>query len=134
MRPGKPLAFGTFRRGERLVPHIGLPGNPVSAMLVFELFGRPAMYKMLGRPQAQKLTVQAVTKDRLRMSDGRRFYARCIVSRENGGWVAQLAGSQSSGVLTSMARANALAVVAEGSADVQPGEMVTVMLLDCEIE
>ncbi len=134
MRPGKPLAFGTFRQGERVVPHIGLPGNPVSSMLVFELFGRPALYTMLGRPQTQKLTVQAVTKDRLRMTDGRRFYARCIVSRENGGWVARLAGSQSSGVLTSMARANGLAVVPEGSPDVQPGETVTVMLLDSEIE
>jgi len=134
MRPGKPLAFGTFRQGERTIPHIGLPGNPVSSMLVFELFGRPALYKMLGRPQTQKLTVQAVTKDRLRMTDGRRFYARCIVSRENGGWIARLTGSQSSGVLTSMARANGLAVVPEGSPDVQPGETVTVMLLDCEIE
>lgn len=136
MRPGKPLAFGTFRQGERVVPHIGLPGNPVSSMLVFELFGRPAVYKMLGRQQTQKLTVQAVTKDRMRMTDGRRFYARCIVSREHGGsgWIARLTGSQSSGVLTSMARANGLAVVPEGSPDVQPGETVTVMLLDSELE
>ncbi|HLZ73040.1 MAG TPA: gephyrin-like molybdotransferase Glp [Dehalococcoidia bacterium] len=133
MRPGKPLAFGTFRQGERVVPHIGLPGNPVSSMLVFELFGRPALYKMLGRVQTQRLTVQAVSKDRLRMTDGRRFYARCIVSRENGGWIARLAGSQSSGVLTSLARANGLAIVPEGSPDVQPGETVTVMLLDGEL-
>ncbi|MHB8574353.1 MAG: molybdopterin molybdotransferase MoeA [Dehalococcoidia bacterium] len=134
MRPGKPLAFGSFRRGDRVVPHIGLPGNPVSSMLVFELFGRPAMYRMLGRPLAEKLTVQAVTRDRIRMSDSRRFFARGIVQREDGGWAVSLAGSQSSGVLTSMARANGLAVIPEGSADVQPGETVTVMLLDAEME
>lgn len=134
MRPGKPLAFGTFRKGERRVPHIGLPGNPVSSMLVFELFGRPALFTMLGRPVTQRPTVTAVTRDRLRMTDARRFYARCIVSREDGGWVVSLTGSQSSGVLTSMARANGLAVIPEGSPDVQPGEQVTVMMLDWDVD
>ncbi|HZU77675.1 MAG TPA: gephyrin-like molybdotransferase Glp, partial [Dehalococcoidia bacterium] len=134
MRPGKPLAFGVFHAGERVVPHIGLPGNPVSSMLVFELFGRPALYRMLGRPITEKLTVKAIARDRMRMTDARRFYARCIVTRENGGWVASLTGSQSSGVLTSMARANGLAVVPEGSPDVQPGDEVTVMILDWEID
>src|SRR5439155_22896473 len=116
--------------GVRVGPHFWHPGNPVSSILVFELLGRPAMYNMLGRRSAEKLTVKAVTRDRLRMTDGRRFYARCVVERENGGWVASLAGSQSSGVLTSMARANGLAVVPEGSPDVQQGEEVAVMLLD----
>jgi molybdopterin molybdotransferase len=134
MRPGKPLAFGVFRDGDRIVPHVGLPGNPVSSMLVFELFGRPALYKMLGRPQTERVTIRAITRDRLRMTDSRRFYARCIVSRENGGWVVALTGSQSSGVLTSMARANGLAVVPEGSPDVQPGEEVSVMMLDWEVD
>jgi len=78
--------------------------------------------------------VKAITRDRLRMTDGRRFYARCVVRREEGGWVAALAGSQSSGVLTSLARANGLAIVPEGSDDVQPGSEVTVMLLDAELD
>lgn len=134
MRPGKPLAFGTFHHNGRQVPHIGLPGNPVSSMLVFELFGRPALYKMMGRPQTQKLTFRAVMRDRIRMTDGRRFYARCIVSRENGGWVASLTGNQGSGVLTSMTKANGLAVVPEGSPDVQPGDEVDVMMLDWEVD
>lgn len=134
MRPGKPLAFGVFPQGDRQVPHIGLPGNPVSSMLVFELFGRPALYKMLGRPIGERMLIKAITRDRLRMTDDRRFYARCVVKREDGGWVAALAGSQSSGVLTSLARANGLAIVPEGSADVQPGSEVTVMLLDAELD
>jgi molybdopterin molybdotransferase len=140
MRPGKPLAFGTFAapgrggNGDRRVPHIGLPGNPVSSMLVFELFGRPALYKMLGRTILPKPMVQAVMRDRIRMTDERRFFARCIVSRANGGWVASLTGSQGSGVLTSMAKANGLAVVPEGSPDVQPGETVTVILLESEAD
>src|SRR3990172_1975443 len=46
MKPGKPLAFGAFPSGERRVPHLGLPGNQVSSMITFELFGRPAMFKM----------------------------------------------------------------------------------------
>ncbi len=134
MRPGKPLAFGSFRHRGRQVPHIGLPGNPVSSVLVFELLGRPALYKMLGRELTPKLTVTATMRDRIRMTDERRFYARCVVSREGDGWVASLSGSQGSGVLTAMARANAIAIIPEGSPDVQPGQQVTVMLLDAEFE
>ncbi len=134
MRPGKPLAFGVIRNGERQVPHIGLPGNPVSSVIVFELMGRPALFKMLGRPITSRLTVQATMRDRIRMTDERRFYARCIVSQEHdGGWVASLSGSQGSGVLTAMARANGIAIIPEGSPDVQPGERVSVMLLDAEL-
>ncbi|HEY8836661.1 MAG TPA: gephyrin-like molybdotransferase Glp [Dehalococcoidia bacterium] len=134
MRPGKPLAFGTFPHGGRQVPHIGLPGNPVSSMLVFELFGRPALFKMLGRSITSRPTIIATARDRLRMADDRRFYARCVVSCEDGVWIASLAGSQSSGVLTAMARANGLAIVPEGSPDVKPGEQVTVMMLDWEMD
>ena len=49
MKPGKPLAFGSFQANDRRVPHIGLPGNPVSSMVAFDLFGRPAMMKMMGK-------------------------------------------------------------------------------------
>lgn len=133
MRPGKPLAFGAFTAPDgRRVPHIGLPGNPVSSAITFELFGRPAMQRMMGRPHTERPTVRAVTRDRIRMTDGRRFFARCIVGREGDRYVASLSGSQGSGVLTALARANGLAVVPEGSPDVQPGEEVTVMMLEWE--
>ena len=59
MRPGKPLAFGAFPSGGARVPHIGLPGNPVSSMVSFELFGRPAIYKMLGRGDWQRPLIRA---------------------------------------------------------------------------
>ena len=132
MRPGKPLAFGVFADGGRRVPHIGLPGNPVSSMVTFELFGRPAIQKMMGRAVRDRPIVRAVTRDRIRMSDERRFFARCLVTWEDGRYVASLSGSQGSGVLTAMARGNGLAVVPEGSPDVQPGEEVTVLMLDWE--
>lgn len=134
MRPGKPLAFGTLRdpASGREVPHLGLPGNPVSSLVVFELFGRFALQKMLGRPPLPRPTITAIARDRLRMSDDRRFYARVVVRREGDGYVCALAGSQSSGVLSALARANGLAVVPEGHPDVQPGESVQVMLLDAE--
>jgi molybdopterin molybdotransferase len=131
MRPGKPLAFGVFEDGGRRVPHIGLPGNPVSAMITFELFGRAAIQKMMGRPVRDRPIIRAITRDRIRMSDERRFFARCIVTREEDGrWYASLSGSQGSGVLTALARGNGLAVVPEGSPDVQPGAEVDVIMLD----
>jgi molybdopterin molybdotransferase len=132
MRPGKPLAFGVFQDGDRRVPHIGLPGNPVSSMVTFELFGRPAIQTMMGRPVADRPTVRAVTRDGIRMTDERRFFARCIVTREGDRYVASLSGSQGSGVLTAMARGNGLAVIPEGSPDVQTGAEVTVLMLDWE--
>ena len=54
MKPGKPLAFGLVRSGEKKVPHLGLPGNPVSSMVTFEQFARPAILKMLGRKNLDK--------------------------------------------------------------------------------
>jgi molybdopterin molybdotransferase len=133
MRPGKPLAFGALRDGERRVPHIGLPGNPVSAMIAFEIFGRPALFTMLGRRDWARPVLRARTLDRIPMVDGRRFYARCLLSRRDGGYVVQLTGSQSSGVLTGLARANALAVVPEEHPDVEAGDEVDVMpLTACE--
>lgn len=132
MRPGKPLAFGVFEEGGRRVPHIGLPGNPVSAMVTFELFGRPAMQTMMGRPVKDRPMIRAVTRDRIRMTDERRFFARCTVTQEDGRWVASLSGSQGSGVLTTLARGNGLAVVPEGRPDVQPGEEVDVLMLNWE--
>jgi molybdopterin molybdotransferase len=109
MRPGKPLAFGTFPAPDgRRVPHLGLPGNPVSSMVAFELFGR---------------------EDRLVNPDGRRFLARAVVRARDGRYYASLTGSQSSGVLTSMALANALVICPEEQATVEPGEEADAMVM-----
>ena len=141
MKPGKPLAFGTFAapgsaQSGRRVPHLGLPGNPVSAMMTFELFGRPALYKMLGRLEQdveawRRPTVRAVAIDAIRNTDGRRFYARCHASQDaEGRWSVRLTGPQGSGVLTSMSLANAYAICPEDIDVIAPGEQCEVMLVD----
>jgi molybdopterin molybdotransferase len=130
MRPGKPLAFGAFPSGDRRVPHIGLPGNPVSSMVSFELFGRPAIFKMLGRSDWQRPAVRAVAEEPITNPDSRRVYARAIVTKRDGRYYATLTGPQGSGILTSMAVANALAIVPEEVAVVQAGEEVDAILLD----
>lgn len=134
MRPGKPLAFGTFTAPDgRRVPHLGLPGNPVSSMVVFELFGRPALFRMMGRADWERPTLRAITRDRIVNPDGRRFYARCIVTQgEDGRWYADLTGPQGSGILTSMSAANALTIIAEGTPTAEPGDEIRVMMLDWE--
>lgn len=130
MRPGKPLAFGAFASGGRRVPHIGLPGNPVSSMVSFELFGRPAIYKMLGREDWRRPVVRAIAEEPIANTDARRVFARAIVTQRDGRYYAALTGPQGSGILMSMAVANALAVVPEDVPGVQAGDEVECMLLD----
>lgn len=134
MRPGKPLAFGAFNAGGgRKVPHLGLPGNPVSSMVSFELFGRPAIFKMLGRGDWERPMLRAISRQAIHSDDGRRFYARCIVTQgEDGRWYADLTGPQGSGILTSMSSANALTVIHEDSPSVKAGDEIDVMMLDWE--
>ncbi len=130
MRPGKPLAFGSFASGGRRVPHIGLPGNPVSSMVSFELFGRPAIYKMLGRADWERPRVRAIAEEPIANTDARRVFARAIVTQRNGRHYAALTGPQGSGILTSMAVANALAIVPEDVPGIEAGDEVDAMLLD----
>lgn len=134
MKPGKPLAFGAFRAPDgRRVPHLGLPGNPVSSMVSFELFGRPAVFTMLGRDDWERPVVRAITRDAVRNTDARRFYARCIVTRgDDGRWYADLTGPQGSGILTSMSAANALTIIPEDVPVANPGDEIDVMMLDWE--
>jgi molybdopterin molybdotransferase len=134
MRPGKPLAFGAFNAPDgRRVPHLGLPGNPVSSMVSFELFGRPAIFTMLGRSDWQRPVIKAVARERIRNEDGRRFYARCIVSKgEDGRMYADLTGPQGSGILTSMSAANALTIILENVTEANAGDEIDVMMLDWE--
>lgn len=130
MKPGKPLAFGTFKRnGKKNVPHLGLPGNPVSSMITFEVFGRPAILKMMGKRNLTRPSVTAVMESPIKNDDNRRIFARVIVSRREGKYFACLTGSQGSGVLTSMAKANGLAVIPETTKELKPGTTVDVMLL-----
>jgi len=130
MRPGKPLAFGSFRRPDgRRVPHIGLPGNPVSSMVAFELFGRPSVYKLSGRDNWERPHLRVKLEDRLVNPDGRRFYARAIVRQREGRYHASLTGPQGSGILTSMALANALVICPEDVPSLPRGEEADALML-----
>ncbi len=131
MKPGKPLAFGCFYRGERRVPHLGLPGNPVSALLSFELFGRPAIFKMMGKRDWSRPTVRAIAEERIdTRTDDRVFFARCVVTRRDGRYYARLTGPQGSGILTSMVYANAVTAIPPRKRVVEPGEEIEVIMLD----
>jgi len=135
MKPGKPLAFGRIRGvgkagAARDIPHLGLPGNPVSAMVTFELFARPAILKMMGKKSLAKPVVEAVIEDSIVNSDGRRIFARAVVEKRRGQYFARLTGPQGSGILTSMTSASGLVIVPEDKARVEAGEVVQVMMLD----
>ncbi|MYC55435.1 MAG: molybdopterin molybdotransferase MoeA [Chloroflexi bacterium] len=123
MRPGKPLAYGALQG----IPFFGLPGNPVSTMVTFEVLVRPALAKLAGRALRRR-TIQATTADDLR-SDGRRSYNRVRLSREGGAVVARSTGSQSSGALMSMLLADGLAIIPEGQRFVPAGSELPVLLL-----
>lgn len=124
LRPGKPLAFGQVGG----VPFFGLPGNPVSVMVTFDIFVRPALLRMAGKnPDAVAMTT-ALTGEAMR-SDGRRSYLRVRLVREGDDWVAYSTGTQSSGALMSMVLADGLLIVPEGMVDIPPGTPLRVRLL-----
>ena len=134
-KPGKPLAFGMIRAlggggGIKKIPLFGLAGNPVSAMLNFELFARPAMLKMMGRQKLAKPMIEAIIEEPIVNTDGRRIFARAIVQRREGKYFARLTGPQGSGILTSMTLANGLVIVPEDAPGVEEGDLVQVIMLD----
>ena len=127
MRPGAPLGFGLLGA----VPWIGLPGNPVSTMVTFELFVRPVIRRLLGHARLFRRTVPVVVEDRITLGPKLRHFLRAIVdARDDGTLGARLTGPQGSGILTSMARADALLIVPEDRADVAAGETLRALVLD----
>lgn len=134
MKPGKPLAFGILEHEGKKVPHLGFPGNPVSTMVTFEQFARPAIMKMLGKTEFGKPTVKAISESRFKNTDGRRLYARGTVEKRDGKYYVRSTGPQGSGILTSMTKANGLVIVPENTTGVQEGDEVMVQMLDWEGE
>lgn len=106
MRPGKPLAFGHYRG----IPFVGLPGNPVSAFVGFEVFVRPALARLSGRKNWSRTRVQVKLMEDI-SSDGRESYLRAVIQKENGELTARLTGHQDSGNLRSLVQANAFIIV-----------------------
>jgi molybdopterin molybdotransferase len=129
IKPAKPLAFGLVGA----TPVFGLPGNPVSSMVSFELFARPALRKMMGHHQVHRRLVPGVADEALRRSpDGKVQFSRVAVALGDGGvWRVRSAGGQGSHQLHAMASAGALAVLPDGDG-VVAGDRVDLMLLDHE--
>jgi molybdopterin molybdotransferase len=129
IKPGKPLAFGLV--GD--VPLLGLPGNPVAAMVAFEVFARPALLKLAGHKDWEKPSVRAVLDEDVHNS-GRRHFMRARVRWEAGGYHVTTRGSgvqvQGSGILSSLVWANGLVVVPEDVTFIQAGSSVDVWMLD----
>lgn len=127
MAPGMPQAFGVV--GDE-IPIFGLPGNPVSALVSFEVFVRPALRRMLGaeplgRPQVTATLTEAITKP-----GGKRQFLRVYVSRQGDTVFATPTGGQGSHMLAGLAAANGLAVIAEGVTELPAGAPVTTWLLE----
>jgi molybdopterin molybdotransferase len=123
MRPGKPITFGSLARR----PVFGLPGNPVSAMVTFELFVRPALRQMAGHRTIHRLRMRVRALAPIANPGIRRGYLRVTLERAGGRWGARLTGDQGSAILTSMVRADGLAVV-PGDTTVAQGDDVEVLL------
>ncbi|MFP4634251.1 MAG: gephyrin-like molybdotransferase Glp [Nitriliruptoraceae bacterium] len=125
MKPGMPQIRGKVGS----CPVIGLPGNPVSAFVSFEVFVRPAIRKLQGRRDVQRPAVTARLTEPLSSPPGKRSYLRVRLSRDRDGWTATTTGPQGSHVISSIARADGLAVVPEDVTELAAGDTITVSLL-----
>jgi molybdopterin molybdotransferase len=131
MRPGAPLAFGMLNE----IPWLGMSGNPVSAMVTFELFVRPALRKMQGHSALFRRVVPVTTTEEVKIGAKLTHFLRARVTRgEDGALSARLTGAQSSGALTSMARANALLIVPGTEQKVAKGTVLNAMMLDQSLD
>jgi molybdopterin molybdotransferase len=128
MKPGSPLAFG-YVEALGGIPWFGLPGNPVSAMVTFELFVRPALLRMAGHRALHLPTVTATLRDDYAMRPGLTHFPRARLGEEDGDITAHLTGAQGSGILTSMAAADALLVLPESSTGARAGDRVSAIVL-----
>jgi molybdopterin molybdotransferase len=120
MRPGKPLAFGHYQG----IPFIGLPGNPVSAFVGFEVFVRPAIARQSGERMVARVTQQVKLVEPVE-SDGRESYLRAILVRQSGELLARLTGHQGSGNLRSLVQANAFLIIPSGVKSLPAGSEAT---------
>jgi len=130
IQPGKPLAFGTIEKGEEKLPLLGLPGTPVSSMVAFEQFARPALLKMMGKRNLTKLSIPAIIENDVKNINKRRIYDRVLVTKHGDQYYARLTGSQHTGFFTSMVRANGLVIIPEDTKEVKAGDTVQVQMLD----
>ncbi len=128
-KPGKPLFFGV--RGD--VRLFGLPGNPVSAMVCFELFVRPALMRMMGREDKKRPHIDVYFQEDIKNNFGRMHAMRVSLERTDKGWLARSVGAQGSGLVSSLIRADALALIGPDSEGARAGEPVEAIVLREEV-
>jgi molybdopterin molybdotransferase len=126
MKPGKPVVFGHI--GKKLF--FGLPGNPVSVMVSFMQFVRPALLKMSGVEKIEKPVMKAKLLENIKKKTGRKYFIRGKYSIVKNEIHVKQTGAQGSGILTSMSEANCLIILPEDAGNVMPGEMVDIQLID----
>ncbi|MEX2472734.1 MAG: gephyrin-like molybdotransferase Glp [Gemmatimonadota bacterium] len=130
IRPGSPFSFGLLPRGDRLQPVFGLPGNPASAFVTFELFVRPFLRRLAGHTACFRPVASCVAGDDLRGPTDLAAYLRVWLIRTTGAWTARLTGSQGSGLVRGLGYADGLAVLPEGTGEIRRGSRVDVLLLN----
>jgi molybdopterin molybdotransferase len=127
IKPGKPMVFGTTSTGQL---YFGLPGNPVSTMVTFELFVRPALLAMAGARQLERARAPVVLEDGYRKSAGRAHYLRSTLRRDGQRLIADIGRKQGSGMLTSMLSVDALVEIPMDSEELAPGSTAQALLLE----
>ena len=126
MRPGAPVGFGRYRG----TPWIGLPGNPVSTMVTFELFVRPAIRKLMGHLGLFRQATSVRAGEDIVTHAALQHFLRVSITMESGALTARTTGPQGSGILSSMATADALLIIPENRQEVPAGERLDAILLD----
>ena len=130
IKPGGPTAFGM----NGAVPVFSLPGNPVSTMITFEEFARPALLRMMGHERVFRRTVRGFLKEDARKKAGKLNFLRVHVTLEDGRYVASTSGDQNTGILKTMLRCNALALLPAERTEFKAGDKVDLHLLDSTLE
>jgi molybdenum cofactor synthesis domain-containing protein len=129
LKPGKPVFFGTREDA----CFFGLPGNPVSAMVCFELFVRPALMKMMGREDKHRPRIEVYFDADVENKFGRMHAMRVTMTQTEQGWRAESVGAQGSGLVSSLTNADALALIGPESEGVRAGEPVQAIVLREEV-
>jgi molybdopterin molybdotransferase len=130
MRPGSPFGFGWLPRGERRQPVFGLPGNPSSAFVTFEVFVRPFLLKLAGHRNVMRRRVRCIAAETFKTPAALTYFQRVTLTPGPDGLMASLTGPQGSGLVTGLARAHGLAVLDPASDAVKKGSPVDVILID----
>ena len=129
MAPGSSQGFGTL--GRERTPIFCLPGNPVAALVSFEVFVRPAIRKLLGKRNVHRQTIQAIALERMDSTEGHREYRRGMLHREpDGRYSVSLVGGKGSHLIASLAASNCLVIIEEEVTEVVPGSRVTRAAVD----